>query len=416
MQKGRWRTIFTLVFSVFLILEGIVVIAFSIKTHISTWFLIASQTYCLSCGTIILWRIILPRLMERRLKRFKSLANEISALHEKLREQVDEEWKELEPKITEGRALMEKHDEIVAQHKKLDPAIDLITENIENISKEYQNKLLEKAKIEKTIEEYTKLNQAESAQIDVLKKDLAENRNRTNHLQAEQNNLKQQLFQVQNDYEQLHKEYRITDKTFVELKKKKEEIVTRNESLKSKIENLTEIIAREPNPEQLNDEINSLQGRCAESESKKSQLLARAEPLRIEHTKLNEAVALLGNKDANLKEEIKTLEYEQRTIAKKLKDENEQLTVLRQDNEAKGSKLAKLLGEKNKIVAEKTQLVKNIKDSEEELGMWQKEKEELKAKYHSYKSIIENNQKELDEPRIKKLISQTMEALTRLEG
>ena len=176
--------------------------------------------------------------MKSRLNNFRYLAKKLPALYEKLQGKVDDEWKELEPKITEGKALIEKHDEMVAQYQKLVPAIDSMSEYLEHSKEDYQNKLLEKTNTEKTLEEYTKLNQAESAQVEALKKDLNEKQNGVSQLHSELNSLKVQLVQMQSDYEKLLEEHQKADKAFTELKKNKEDITTQKESLNSKIKNL----------------------------------------------------------------------------------------------------------------------------------------------------------------------------------
>lgn len=375
---------------------------------------------------------------KRQLEDYGYLKKNLQVYSEKLQGHILDSQEILSEELHKIEALQERSKNLEAESDSARMKCIQLELCIQDATNSYNDKLSERNDLEKRLEAIKKHSAEDFGKFTRLRQELEENQSRIMKLQPELELAKQQLVHVREEREQLQKEYESQTEILTTIRKERDALADEVDSFNAKHKRLVEESNQSRQRiEHLKDEkegikqfiasvpyeVAKLQSEINEMSSLKEKNLTELQALKQQSSILQKA--LEGVKQELNKErkecdknqsEIRALEHEQRDMTKKLQSEKVQLSSLQQDKEAKEKTLTKILSEKNKLGEENTHLANSIDESEEKIKWLQGRRDELKAKYSPYKNLIENMQKEFDEPKIKKQISQTIETLVRLEG
>ncbi|MFA5773690.1 MAG: hypothetical protein WC908_03395 [Candidatus Paceibacterota bacterium] len=362
---------------------------------------------CWICGgTIGLWRIIHEAIRERKLQSYEYLKWKLFELYEKLRGNIADTKEGLAAKVAETELLITQRDQLLSAVNTVNETCEKATQELQQLKKDYDNKLLKKTELEKDAEDLTKLAENELSRLNILKKEIKNNQNAIESLQLELTTTRSQSILVKSNYEQLQKEYEEANKKFAEFKKEESELTAKNEPLKAEINKCRDFIDTEPNPAELQEELISLQEKCKQLKEENSRLLPRVEPLRVDHSRLRESVAGLATQVKEAEDqnnEFKRILQQKSTSLSQIQQENVNLRKEAQQLEKKIPKLQQELAlEKAKkqdieqqitnLEQKSQQASKNTAVSEKKLGIIRQSLEALKEKDNKNKEIMRRAQ------------------------
>ncbi len=342
-------------------------------------------------GTIRLWRTILGVIRDWKLRDYEYLKRKFSELHKKLQDTVIDKKEKLNIQIAETDSLIKQKDQLVVSLNTVNETCEKATQDLQQLKQDYNNKLLKTTELEKAAKDFKKLAENELSKLNVLKKAIIEKQKTIENLQLELTTTKSQSILIKASYEQLQMEYEESSKTFAELKKEESEIITKNKPLKADIKKCREIIATEPNPTELQEELTSLQKKCQELKAENFRLLPLVEPLRVEHS--------------GLKESVTTLE----TQVKESVDQNNEFKRILQQ---KSTSLSQIQQENVNLKKEAQQLTKQIPKLQQELSLEQAKKQDIEQEITNLEQALQQASKDtvLRERKLG-IIRQSLEAL-----